>query len=202
MNSSRLLWGVLFLLCVYQHWCVAAVPLDDWAGEIKKASSHEHWEHIVKRSAYHSQYQDIVDDTAHIVNVQDYYRSVFSEGWDNYRDNERELFNLLNKLETVVEQGYDQKDRNHVSSHGVENAIEFGLHTKPIQGRYIVLFQSGADDYTLDRTIAVMQRANLASNMKIRATDMSALRYVGKGITATLNGKAVELVRIRACVCR
>lgn len=197
MNSARLLWEVLFLLCLHQHyhWCAAALPLDDWAGEIKKASSHEHWERIVKRSTFISRDDDSVDETAHIVNVQDYYRTVFSEGWDSYRDNERRLFNLLNTLETVVEQGYNEQDRNRVNSQGVENAVEFGLHTKPIRGRYIVMFQSGADDYTLDRTIAVMQRANLASNMKIRATDMGALRYVGKGFTATLNGKAVELVR-------
>lgn len=194
MNSSRRMWKVLFLLCLHQHWCAAALPIDDWAKDIKKASTHEHWERIVKRSVHHAHYEEIEDDTAHIVNVQDYYRSVFSEGWDNYRDNERDLFNILTKLEAVVEQGY--KDRNHASSQGVENAIEFGLHTKPIKGRYIVLFQSGADDYTLDRTIAVMQRANLASNMKIRATDMSPLRYIGKAFTATLNQKAVELVSV------
>jgi hypothetical protein len=169
------------------------VDVNDWAASIDEASSHDHWERIVKRSAhYHSRYGDAFDETAHIVNVQEYYRSVFSEGWEEYGNREKELFSLLNKLEAVVDQGYD--NRNRVSSQGVENPIEFGLHTKPIPGRYIVMFQSGADDYTLDRTIAVMQRANLASNMKIRATDMSALRYVGKGFTATLNKKAVQLV--------
>lgn len=197
MNTPRFLCEVLFLLCLY-HCCLpsaAALPLEDWAGNVEKASSHDHWERIVKRSTFHSRHEDTVDDTAHIVNVQEYYRTVFGEGWDNYRDNEEELFGLLNKLNSVVDQAYDRSNLDQVSSQGLENSIEFGLHTKPIQGRYIVMFQSGADDYTLDRTIAVMQRANLASNMKIRATDMSPLRYVGKGFTATLNGKAVQLVR-------
>lgn len=202
MNSqspTRLLWEVLFLLCL--HLSAAALPLEDWAGNVEKASSHDHWERIVKRSAFHSQYDDSIDDTAHIVNVQEYYRSVFSEGWENYRDNEKELFNLLNKLETVVEQGYNRPSLDRASSQDLPDIQEFGLHTKPIQGRYIVMFQSGADDYTLDRTMAVLQRANLASNMRIRATDMSALRYVGKGFTATLNRKAVELVSVPNWLC-
>ena len=195
MSSPRVLCEVTFLLCL-AYYCLpsaTALPLEDWAGKVEKASSHNHWEHIVKRSVYRSQYEDSTDETAHIVNVQEYYRTVFSEGWDSYVDNERELFNLLNKLESIVDQGY-HGSHGQVSSQGIDDAIEFGLHMKPIPGRYIVMFQSGAGDYTLDKTIAVMQRANLASNMKIRATDMTPLRFVGKGFTATFNKKAVELV--------
>lgn len=196
MNSARVFYKVLFLLCL--HYCcllgAAALPIKDWERTVEKASSHDHWEHIVKRSAFYSRHDDTIDDTAHIVNIQEYYRTVFSEGWGNYEDNERKLFKLLNQLEEVVGQS-NRPHSDRVSSQSAENTMEYGLHMKPIRGRYIVMFQSDADDYTLDRTMAVLQRANLASNMKIRATDLSPLRYVGKGFTATLNKKAVQLVR-------
>lgn len=198
MNFPKPLWEVLFLLCLHQCLlpCAAARPLDDWAGSVKKASSHKHWEHIVKRSAFYSRFtsDDGQDETSHIVNVQDYYKTVFDEGWDTYRSNDRELFALLNKLEKVVEQGHKRPNAGRVSSQGTADTMEFGLHSKPIRGRYIVMFQSSAGDYTLDRTMAVLQNANAASSMRIRATDMSPLRYVGKGFTATLNGRAVELM--------
>ncbi len=201
MRFSRLVWEVSFLLCLLHQSCVlggaSALPLGEWVASVEKASNHRHWEHIVRRSAYHARYNSdhVVDDTAHIVNVQEYYQSIFSEGWDNYRDNEKELFNMLNALENVVAQGYGRETlENTVTSQDVKHAMEFGTHTKPIPGRYIVMFQAGTDDYTLDRTMAIMTKANRDSNRKVRASDMNALRYAGKGFTATLNSKAVELV--------
>ena len=193
-------WEVLFLLCLHQQCGVLgadARPLSDWVGNVEKASSHNHWEHMVRRSVYHARYNyhHEEDDTAHIVNVKEYYRNVFDQGWDNYRDNEEELFNMLNALEKVVVQGYGRDSfENEVRSQDLKQAMEFGIHTKPIRGRYIVMFQSNTDDYTLDRTMAIMSKANRESNMKVRASDMHPLRFAGKGFTATLNRKAVELV--------
>lgn len=57
------------------------------------------------------------------------------------------------------------------------------------------MFQSdAAGDYLLDRTMAIMQKAHRQSKGRIRASDMHPLRHVGKGFTATLNSKAVELM--------
>lgn len=200
MKFSRLVCEVAFLLCLLHQSCVlgvSALPLNDWASGVEKAASHSHWEHVVRRSAYRARYYSdhIVDDTAHIVNVQEYYRDVFDAGWDNYRDNERELFNMLNALENVVAQSYGETSHDDtVMSESMKHAMEFGIHTKRIPGRYIVMFQSDADDYVLDRTMAVMKKANLDSHGRVRATDMHALRYAGKGFTATLNSNAVQLV--------
>ena len=203
MSFSILLWEVLLLVCLHQHYSTAALPLDDWSSTVEKASSHKHWAHIVKRSSYFARYNsdNTPDDTSHIVNVQDYYRQVFDQGWaeDDYRKKEKELYRLLSKLEEAVEQDYPSSS-GRVSSQSSEGSVEFGVDTKPIKGRYIVMFQSGADDYVLDRTIAVMERANQQSNRKIRATDMHPLRHVGKGFTATLNAKAVELVSTKLAV--
>lgn len=172
----------------------SALNVEDWVKSVDRAASHDHWAHIVKRSSFQARYtsNNRADDASHIVNVQDYYRAVFDEGWDDYKDDEQELFNLLGKLERIIEQ------RNHLSdevtSQSAHRALEWGVHTKPIRGRYIVMFESGTDDYTLDRTMAVMEKANRDSRMKIRATDLRPLRYAGKGFTATLNMKAVGLV--------
>lgn len=206
MSFSGLLWEVLVLVCLHHHFSTAALPdpsplgnLEDWSSNVEKASSHRHWAHIVKRSTYYARYNSdsVPDDTLHIVNVQDYYRQVFDQGWDDddYRHSEKELYKLLGKLEEVVEQNY-HPNSGRVSSQSSTGSMEFGVDTKPIKGRYIVMFQSGADDYVLDHTIAVMQRASQQSNRKIRATDMHPLRHVGKGFTATLNAKAVELVSV------
>ena len=127
--------------------------------------------------------------TSHIVNVQEYYRQVFNQGWDDINGKE------LDQLEKVVEQNYNSNS-DRVSSQSSNHSVnlKFRIYTKPINGRYIVMFQSGADNYVLDRTINVMKRANEQSNQKIRATDMHPLRHVGKGFIATLNDEAVNLV--------
>lgn len=198
MTFSTLLWEVLLLVCLHHYSTTAALPLgslEDWSSNVEKASSHRHWAHIVKRSSYFARYNSdsAPDDTLHIINVQDYYRQVFDQGWDDDEKTEKELYKLLGKLEEVVEQKY-HPNSGWVSSQSSKGSVEFGIATKPIKGRYIVMFQSGADDYMLDHTIAVMETANLQSNRKVRATDMHPLRHIGKAFTATLNAKAVELV--------
>lgn len=200
MGLWRQVWVIVVLLCLHQCLVLTAAPLsmDDWTGKVQKATNHKHWEHIVKRSAFTSRfsYEDVVDDTAHIVNVQDYYRSVLEEGWDDYNGHEKELFNLLNTLEKVVEQGYSHSSVDEVTSQSVQNALSFGTHTKPIRGRYMVMFEPGTDDYTLDRSIAVMEKANQQSERRVRVTDITPVRHAGKGFVATLNRKAVELVSV------
>ena len=137
------------------------------------------------------------DDTSDIVNIQEYYRSVFEHGWDNYRTNEKELYALLSALTSVAQQDVLSGDVNTVSlQESAKEALELGLHSKPIRGRYIIMFQSDADDYLLDRTIKVLERAHFESKGGIRASDMHPLRHVGKGLTVTLNSLALELVRV------
>ena len=184
------------LLSLEQCFVLSGAPLEDWANKVQKAASHKHWEHIVKRSAFSSRfsYDDVVDDTAHIVNVQDYYRTVLDEGWDEYKGHEDELFNLLSTLERMVDRTYNRGNLDLVTSQSVQNALTFGVHTKPIKGRYMVMFQTGSDDSTIDKTMAVMEKASLVSDRKVRATDMTPLRHAGKGFIATLNRKAVDLV--------
>jgi subtilisin family serine protease len=65
---------------------------------------------------------------------------------------------------------------------------------KPIPGRYIVMLDSAADDRTLDRTIAILQRAHAESGGRIRADHITPIRNLGSGFTATMNSKAVELM--------
>ena len=103
---------------------------------------------------------------------------------------------MLTTLENVVAQGYGRGNLEDkvVLSQSLKDTMQFGTHTKQIRGRYIVMLQDGTNDYTLDRTMAILSKANQDSNRKIRASDMHALRYAGKGFTATLNSKAVELV--------
>ena len=164
---------------------------------VEKATSHNHWEHIVKRQTYYARYNNdnSKDDTDHIVNVKDYYRSVFSQGWSNYiSHNDKEFFDLLNTLDKVIQQNKHSDDKQVNAQDSKAGHSVFGTHTKRIKGRYIVMFQENADDYTLYRTIVVLQKANRVSNKRIRASDIYPLRYIGKGFTATLNRKALALV--------
>lgn len=160
----------------------------------KRAASHEHWEHIAKRSAEDVRLdENYRDDTAHIVNVQDYYRQVFDEGWEGYRDREQELFGLLSKLKSSVEQGTKLTAPERIRIQEATSALN--SYQKRIKGRYIVLFDPATDDYVLDRTVEILQKANQDSNQRLRATDITKVRHVGKGFTATLNSKTVQLVR-------
>lgn len=160
----------------------------------KRAASHEHWEHIAKRSAEDARFdENYKDDTAHIVNVQDYYRQVFEEGWEDYRDHEQELFGLLHKLKSAVEQGTQLTSSERIRIQEATSTLK--SYQKRIKGRYIVMFDPETDDYVLDRTVEILQKANRDSNQRLRATDITKLRHIGKGFTGTLNSKTVQLVR-------
>lgn len=173
----------------------------------ERAESHDHWERIVKRTAETWRDENYEDDAAHIVNVQDYYRHVFEEGWDQpvsvQEDSTREqLVDLLHSLQEAAAQGkfltneeraLIREEAIRLASHG--SGTNTGNLQKKVQGRYIVMLQESADDYALDRTIEILRQAHQASDQRVRATDISPFSHVGKGFTATLNSKAVELVR-------
>ena len=150
-----------------------------------KADDHDHWERIVRRSVdwYDPYYSD---DTLHIANVQEYYRYVLEEqGWhdDSRQDQEAELARLLQPL---------LGDSASVQDGGSVNNMKDVQ--KPIRGRYIVMFDSTADEYTLDRTIEILEQAHRESEGRIRADHITPMRSLGTGFTATMNSKTVELV--------
>ena len=149
-----------------------------------KAENHEHWERIVRRSArdWHDPFYR--DDTAHIVNVQDYYRRVLESGWDE----EEELAYLMRQPWDMYGERAEIQDISKADS-----TVEI---TKRIPGRYIVMLQTHSDDYILDRTIAILQQANAESEGRIRADHITPLRSIGPGFTATMNSKTVELVSV------
>ena len=192
--------AAVLLVCVATNLWPAramadAAPLLGRDSTSEKAASLEHWEHIVRRRSITARFDKRdVDEASHIANVQEYYREVLDQNWPNYRDNEKELFNLLHKLEDVSMQQYLSDDQKANIQEQTAKALELGVHTKPIKGRYIVMFKPQANDYVLDRTVAILEKANMDSNQRVRATDISTLRNVGKGFIATLNGKTVELV--------
>jgi len=100
--SSNWILTLLALLCVNAAHAGYALPVE------KRAASHEHWEHIAKRSAEAARLDDnYEDDTAHIVNIQDYYRQVFDEGWEDYRDREQELVEELHYLQRKQRSCFD-----------------------------------------------------------------------------------------------
>lgn len=187
MRLSRHVVVVLGLLLLHQHCepSTATSFIQYRAGRVQSAASHEQWAHIVKRSAHSARHsKNMVDDTAHIVNMQDYYRSILDEGWEGHdRD-------LLGTVQRAMDQG---RPLTEVTIQSIQNS---GPMTKPVPGRYIVLLQSGTDDQMLDSVMAVMQGASRISGGKIRATHMTPLRHAGKGLTATLNKKAVDLVSV------
>ena len=211
MNNSRLQWLLLWARClavlvIIQWMCVSVEtssrPIDAWSKSVDAAlRRHASWERDVKRRASFERHRRdtgrYIDDTAHIVDVQEYYRIAFEEGWKEPKG-EKEKYDLLNALEALIQREDVYNGGNPVIAQ--DAAAQLGAHSKPIRGRYIVLFQSSdADDYLLDRTIAILQKAHLESKGRIRASDMHPLRHVGKGFTATLNSKAVELVS--SCHC-
>ena len=142
-----------------------------------RAEDHEHWERIVRRSV---QWRDpyYEDDTSHIVDIQEYYRYVLEdEEWlpEPDQDFARILHAWSDPATIQLEDDY--------------------MHMqKPIRGRYIVMLDSSAEQETLDRTIAVLQRAHTETGGMIRADHITPLRNIGVGFTATLNSRAVALV--------
>ena len=149
-----------------------------------KADDHDHWERIVRRSVewYDPYYSD---DTLHIVNVQDYYRYVLEEqGWEDDMS-EQEL--LLSRM--LGRAYWNINEQANVQIEDTENQMQ-----KRIPGRYIVMLDSSADDYALDRTIDILQDAHRESEGRIRADHITPMRNLGHGFTATMNSKTVELV--------
>ena len=137
-----------------------------------KVENHEHWERIVRRSARGWYDPFYLDDTAHIVDVQDYYRLVLDNDWE----------------EADIQGNRVQAQELNAKAY---SSIEI---SKPIPGRYIVMLQTYSDDYILDRTIAILQQAHTESEGRIRAEHITPFRSIGSGFTATMNSKAVELV--------
>jgi len=207
MNNPRPQWFVVWasslaLAVVIQLLFVSAVTstrsVRERPEDADVTAKHARWERHVKRSASVERHRRstgrrYIDDTSHIVNVQEYYRTAFSEGWDEPKG-EKEKYDLLNSLEAII-----QEDDRYRDSIRDQSASQFGVHSKPIKGRYLVMFQSNAGDYVLDKTIAILQRAHRSSRGRIRASDMHPLRHVGKGFAATLNYKAVKLVGYFSC---
>ena len=183
--------ALLALLCI--HAALAgqgahAMPVED------KAESHDHWEHIVKRSAQNWDGYDYEDDTAHIVDVQAYYRGVFQEGWDDYMDTEEELFALLQRYEEAARQGRIMGSDKARVEQDAAKAMNLISNEKPIKGRYIVLFSPEATDYHLDRTIEILEQANVDSMQRIRIDHVAPLRQLRKGFTATMSSRTIEVV--------
>ena len=153
---------------------------------VGKADNHEHWERIVRRSAsWYDPYY--TDDTQHIVNVQEYYRQVLDE--QDWNDPEEELARLMGPF-------FDGSKVNVQNGGGKDIDVQ-----KPIPGRYIVMLDSSADGDMLDRTIAVLQRAHIESEGRIRADHITPMRSLGVGFTATMNSKTVDLVSLANHVC-
>lgn len=171
----------------------------------EKADSHDQWERTVRQTAETAWYDD-QDDAAHIVDLQEYYRRIFEEGWDEpvsaQEISERDqLVQLLHAVQAAAAQGKVLTDAE--KTRVAEEALRLVYPSvgvaknlyKKIRGRYIVMLQSKADDYTLDRTIEILQEAHRTSEHRVRVQDITPFRHIGKGFTATMNSKAVELVR-------
>lgn len=190
--TVRIVLGLL--LAVIAITVTAALPLDSSEG---MADSHEHWEHIVRRRSVSALFEshDVLDETSHIVDLQEYYRESLDQGWDEH---DKELMRLLQILERVTSQGR-VSDEDRASIQDESHMLEVKVDSKPIRGRFIVLLQSDADNYALDRTIQVLSKANEQSKQRIRASEIEALRHL-KGFIATLNSKTLALVGVCVCV--
>ena len=140
------------------------------SGEEVKRLTIEQWEGIVKRATDTLKDDGSYnDDAAHIVDVQQYYRRIFAEGWD--------------------EPGQEQ------SINAVSALVAYSNLRKKIPERYIVMFDEAVDtNEVLDRTIDNLQQVHWISNQHVRAADFFSFRHVRKGFIATLNSRAVELV--------
>ncbi len=183
--AVRLVFGLLVAVII----AVDGLPLDTSEGI---AESHEHWEHIVRRRSISSLFENQdIDETSHIVDLQEYYRESLDQGWDEH---DKELMHLLQLLEKVTAQG-SVSDEDRASIQDQSHMLEVKVDSKPIRGRFIVMLQSDADDYTLDRTIQVLNKANKESNQRIRASEIEPLRHL-KAFVATLNSKTLALVSV------
>ena len=173
----------------------------------EKAESHDQWERTVRQTAETWNDKNYRDDAAHIVNLQEYYRRIFEEGWDELvsaqeNSGRDQLVQLLHAVQAAATQGtvLTNAEKARLTAEALRlvypsDGVARNLYKK-IQGRYIVMLQSTADDYTLDRTIEILQEAHRTSDHRVRVQDVTPFRHIGKGFTATMNSKAVELVRI------
>ena len=186
-----------------------------------RATSHQHWEHLVRRSVsrWDSGPDEYDDETADIADVRDYYRRVFAdpEGWEDVREQREEM--LVRLMEQLQREKAEHRTGNaRANAHGYpppwgrarvssqeaytkpakdwsSEAEAIGCLRKPIRGRYIVMFQADTSDYVLDRTIEILERANLESERRFRATDITPIRHLRKGFVATMNARTLHLVR-------
>jgi len=144
------------------------------SGEKVKRLVIEQWESMVKRTTDSWKGDgSYSDDVAHCVDVQQYYRQIFEEGWD--------------------EPGPEQPSTKLQQQAGT-NRVAHSKLRKKIPGRYIVIFHEAAENDVVDRTIVQLQQMHWNSNQQVRVADVSPFRHVRKGFIATLNSRAVELV--------
>ena len=170
----------------------------------KKVETHEHWEHLVKRAAEtprNGRYPD--DETAHIIDIQQYYRDIFEGRWkedpDHLSPEEQALLEWveykteLGKELTQVEQAYTQE------LYAREEASTGGIIQKKIKGRYIVMLNSNADNNALNNILKTLEQANSASNQLVGARHIFPVMHMSKGFAATMSSKTAELV---SCILR
>lgn len=155
------------------------------SGEKVKRLAIEQWESTVKQTTDSWKGDgSYSDDVAHSVDVQQYYRQIFEEGWDEPGP-EQPSTKLLHADGRVLTNEQQQAGTNRVAHSKLR---------KKIPGRYIVIFLEAADNDVVDHTIVKLQQLHWNSNQQVRAADFSPLRHVRKGFIATLNSRAVELV--------
>ena len=202
------LYVAMVLLFCFKFPSVLSIP-ESWV-KLGAEVGHESWKREVMKTAHLAKYDlnGELDDTRRIQDIQDYYRDILNEGWEEYDSNERKLQDFLRTIDKVANQdtkyahmsGAVPSVLNHpvlqsvLQSSDVQDALFFGTYTKPIMGRYIVALKSDAGESVLKGIVAIMTEASRASEGKVRATDITVLRYAGNGFIATLNNKALELV--------
>ena len=176
------------LLIISLWWliCGSYQTNDSGDGEISKADSHEGWagwqrlvigyiDAMISLSAAAG--VGLVEETAHIQDVQRYYREVFEgeEGWYN----------------PALESSANLERRPQ----------HYKRREKKIKSRYIVSFAQTSKDEDLDRLVRTIKRVTAKSKLRLRADHIEIFRRAGRGFTATLNSKMVELVCTRARKC-
>ena len=196
---ARLLAGLLAASLLL--FVGSATPIDEWSETVIKASSHDHWESLVRRSAERASADGTDDDTAHIQDVQAYYRGVFASDndWDDasplHLTSSAEVHNLriMQSLQAYL-QAKDDQEKAKIEA-ADESMVPDQSQQKKIKGRYIVTMSADATDEVLDRTLSIMKSATGTSQQRLRADHITTFRRAGKGFTGTLSSKMVELVR-------
>ena len=168
----------------------------------KKVETHEHWEHIVKRASetpHDGRYHD--DETAHIVDIQQYYREIFEDSWPedpDYLSPQEKA--LLNWVEYKTEQGKELTQNEQAYTQELytrDGASKGGLIQKKIKGRYIVMLNSKADNNALYKILRTLEEADSTSNQRVGARHIFPVMHLSKGFAATMSRRTVELVSFR-----